>query len=84
VLGEVAKEHSIIMGKKAKQRIDMARTSICAEVPLDCNPTGEVYQRSLREKLVCSHIPECNDDFLEPRKEVLDLSKASVAEWSWT
>jgi hypothetical protein len=84
VIGEVAKEHSIMMGKKVKQRIDMARTSICAEVPLECDSNDEVYHRSLREKLLCSHIPECSDDFLEPRKEDLDLSKASVAEWSWT
>lgn len=84
VIGEVAKEHSVIMGKKVKQRIDLARTSICAEVPVDCDPTGEVYPRSLREKLLCSHIPECRDDYLETRNQDPDLSNANVAEWSWT
>ena len=82
----MAKKQAIVLGNKAKLRVDVARASICVEVPADCDPIGEVYQRSMKERLLCSHIPECTDHFSEPRNEDLERMQgsASIGEWSWT
>ena len=84
VVGEVAKEQVIRLGNKAKKRVDLARASICVEVPVDCDLNGEVYQRSMREKILCGHIPECNDDLLPPRNKDFELTKGAIGDWSWT
>lgn len=87
LLGQVAKKQAMILGDKAKRRVDMARASICVQVPASCDPIGEVYQRSMKERLLCAHIPECIDDFSETRNEDLERlegSDSSIGEWSWT
>jgi hypothetical protein len=83
MLGEVAKEKAAVVGNKAMERVDTTRASICIEVPLGCDPSGEAYQRSMREKFLCGHIPECND-IMEQKDEDFDRTKANVGEWSWT
>jgi hypothetical protein len=89
LLGKVAKEQATILGSKAKLRVDLARASICNHVPVDCDPIGEVYQRSMKERLLCAHIPECTDHFSDPRNEdhlerMKGITIGSIGEWSWT
>jgi hypothetical protein len=92
LFGDVVMQHTSSIADTTKKRWERTRESLCIHVPVDCDPSGEIYQRSLKEKWLCGHIPECNEDILVPQsKDTLDLQSKDTAmigsmkigDWSW-
>mmetsp|Transcript_8516 Transcript_8516/g.14125 ORF Transcript_8516/g.14125 Transcript_8516/m.14125 type:complete len:217 (+) Transcript_8516:167-817(+) len=83
VLGEQLKSQAVVVGAKAMQRFDTVRSGACAEIPLDCDLNGDnVYERSLRERIICGHIPRCDE--IDPSEEEFEMRKQKVVDWAWT
>jgi hypothetical protein len=83
-LGDVVKQQTNSFADRTKKRWEKTRATLCIHVPADCDPSGEVYQRSLKEKWLCGHIPECNQDilYLDPPDTAM-IGSAKGGDWSW-
>lgn len=83
VLGEQVKSQAVVVGEKAMQRFDSVRNGSCAEVPVDCDLNGEnAYERSLRQRLLCGHIPRCDE--VDATDEEYEKKKQKVVDWAWS
>lgn len=79
-MGEQVKMTALVVGAKAKDRFNIVIDQACAEVPRDCT-SGEVQPRSIRSKLLCGHIPTCDE--INPVAGE-GFERANSAEWLWT